>query len=479
MVWKSVPPKGVRTGILNTGALLQVEVALQSSPPSPPSSSPHPASCDSPAGRWWRGRPKDWSLQPHHKDFDTQQRIMAVVSRRDTRLTLMPYCGEPGVTGHPVYCRHPACRVCLAVERSAQKRRARLRFADCERARLRSPTVLIGATTDLADALSIWRRFKADLSAAIRRQRRRDARWEGVSIMAVMEVAMHRDNEVHLLSTGMQRTLIEIDAPTGQFGSAVWLVHLHGVVHLADVPEAEFREMLTGIACAHRAVHLEPIYQTGTVAEQVTNIMGYAHKPMLTRRDPMRSGGWAPFDDEELAEFVAWCGSADGRFAKRRFHLAATRKWKARMVEAQVQSSANGDDRNAVSAAAHLPITAKKACPRRTARCEWPLADWGLFLSKLPKGSDVRSRRRDGAKSQFVRVPGRASPELPLFRADVPRRVPPSGDSAKRKPLTHWISGESNREASRLGDEGVRVSGPRDPEPASPPARPEDRMTMR
>jgi hypothetical protein len=436
---------------LNPGEHQRAEGALPTPPPRPSMPS-GPAGIVPHAGGWWHGRPKDWSVKPGSRDYALQQRVIAAVSPRDPRHARMPCCGEPGITGHPVFCRHPACRVCLAVERGAQKRRARDRFASLDRSLLRFPTTLLGATNDLSDAVPMFATFKDNYAAALRRHRRRDARWDGVSMMAVMEVAMHRDNEVHRLSLGMQRTLTEMNAPVGTFGAAVWLVHLHGLVHLAEVPEAEFRQVLTSILPGHRAVHLEPIFTHGTVAEQVTNIMGYAHKPALLQRDPMTNRGWAPFDDEELAEFVAWCGSPDGRFPKRRFHFGATRAWKARMAEAKVAADhAAGEQPVPPDHRQDHPL-AENPCPIRTAPARRVAAGPRLFIPVVREGGVIPAAMMVGEGFGPIRLPDRARPRRGAFRADVPRRVPQTRGLEKKKPLTHWISGKSNREASRLGD---------------------------
>ena len=51
---------------------------------------------------------------------------------------------------------------------------------------------------------------------------------------------------------------------------------------------------------------------------------------MLKRRDPDADDGWSDLDDEELALYVVWAGSADGRFTARRFWAGPARAWLAR-----------------------------------------------------------------------------------------------------------------------------------------------------
>jgi len=403
-----------------------------------------------PPSTWAHARAKDWSLKPGRRDYRLQQRIFNVVSARDPRRAQMPNCGEPGITGHPNLCRHPGCRVCLAVERQAQQRRARSRFAGLERTRLRFPTLLLGATSDLSGAVPMLDRFKADYAAAVRRLRRRDPRWEGVSIMAVMEVVMHRENEVHALSSAMRRFLAEVDAPVSHFGAPVWLVHVHALVHLGEVSEDEFRRVLTDILRGHRAVHLEAIRPHGTVAEQVTKIMGYAHKPSLLRRDPMSGYGWAEYDDEELAEYVAWCGTPAGRFPKRRFHFGASRAWKARMADLQVSGTLLHDDAPDSSHGREAGLT-DYPCPIGTAPPRTGVAALGLPFESAPPGGIVPATSAGSRGAAVIDVTGSVWPRRPGFSAAVPRRVPQTRGLAKKMPLTHWISGKSNREASRLG----------------------------
>lgn len=346
-----------------------------------------------------RGR-KDWTLSPGDPDHPLQQRIVAAVRRGDPRLARMEDCGRPGHTGHPVVCRHPACRVCLARERHAQRRRAKKRFENLDRDRLRSATLLLAAVGDLRDTAAVFNGFKKRLADMLRRQRRRDPRWEGVSFMLVLENGLQRQRAISALSRGTQRTLMDLSARPGECDAPIWLPHLHGLIHVGDVPVQEVRAALAALAPGHRAVHLEPLYRDHSVAVQVANVLAYAHKSYLLRRDPAASSGWADFDDEELALYVDWCGSTEGKFQRRRMWFGPTRAWRKRElggtgIATRTEDAVKVESGHQGPAIEHrdneMPVTACMAenrCPIITARLRGGPLSWSCARE--------RARRRCG-----------------------------------------------------------------------------------
>lgn len=284
--------------------------------------------------RNWRGQCKDWSLQPGDRDYDIQQRIIAAVSPRDPKRHRMVTCGEPGYTGHPEWCRHPACRVCLARERKTRVKAARARFAGLERDALFSGTFLLQATDRLEATSAKLKEFKVGLRNRIEYQRRRDARWQAVCVMATQEVALFHDNDLVRLPAETQRVLRDVGFAEGDCGGPVWLVHVHVLVHIGEVEADEVRAVLADLLPGHRRVMLHRMHERGVLAEQVRNVVSYPHKPVLRRRDPDADGGWSDFDDEELALYVAWAGTPEGRFPQRRFWIGPARAWSRQRDEA-------------------------------------------------------------------------------------------------------------------------------------------------
>lgn len=237
----------------------------------------------------------------------------------------MVICGEPGWTGHPERCRHPACRVCLARERKARTKAARTRFGGFKREALRSGTFLLAATDRLESTGSMLKEFRVALRNRIEYQRRRDARWQAVCMMATLEIALFHDNDLPRLPAETQQVLHDVGFPEGEYGGPVWLVHVHAVVHVGEVEADEVRAVLADLLPGRRQVMLCKMHERRPVAEEVDHIVSYSHKSMLKRRDPEADDGWADLDAEELALYVAWAGSPEGRFIARRFWLGPAR----------------------------------------------------------------------------------------------------------------------------------------------------------
>ena len=280
--------------------------------------------------RNWRGQCKDWSLRPGDSDYAIQQRVIAAVSPRDPRRDRMLFCGEPGWTGHPERCRHPACRVCLARERKVRTKAAQTRFAGFEREALHSGTFLLAATDRLESTGSMLKEFRSALRNRIEYQRRRDARWQAVCLMATLEVALFRDDDLPRLPIETQQVLRDVGFPEGECGGPVWLVHAHALVYLGEVKANEVRAVLADLLPGHRRVMLRKMHMVRPVIQEIGHVVSYAHKPAFERRDPDADDGWSDFDDEELALYATWAGSPEGRFIERRFWLGPNRAWLAR-----------------------------------------------------------------------------------------------------------------------------------------------------
>ena len=368
------------------------------------------------ATRNWRGQCKDWSLEPGDRDYDLQQRIIASVNPRDPRREQMTSCGEPGWTGHPERCRHPACRVCLARERKMRVKAARTRFEGIEHEVLRSGTFLLAATDRLEGIAALLKAFRSARRNRVEYQRRRDARWESVACMATLEIALFRDNDLPWLPIETRQVLRDIGFPEGVCGGPVWLVHVHALVHVGEVEAGEVRAVLADILPGHRRVMLKQLDERGATADEVRRIVSYPHKSVLARRDPDADGGWSNFDDEELALYVAWAGSPEGRFMERRFWLGPTRAWLARRRDedkaaADIPAQVQGVELNNESSAHRFRIS---SCPRGTAR--------------PPTRARRAIRRREGSRGEAARG------EMPPATAATRARDPPTRTELSIRP---------------------------------------------
>ena len=246
----------------------------------------------------------------------------------------MMTCGEPGYTGHPEWCRHPVCRVCLARERKARVKAARTRFAGFGREALRSGTFLLAATDRLESTASMLKEFRTKLRNRIEYQRRRDVRWQAVCVMATLEVALFRDDDLVRFAAETQQVLRDLGFPEGECGGPVWLVHVHALVHVGEVEAGEVRAVLADLLPGHRRVMLRRMHERSVLAEEVRQVVAYPHKPALRRHDPDADDGWSHYNDEELALYAAWAGTPEGRYPQRRFWIGPARVWSHRRDEA-------------------------------------------------------------------------------------------------------------------------------------------------
>ncbi len=283
-------------------------------------------------------------------------------------------CGSLRYTGHPEFCHHPACRICLAVERRRRQRAVVAKLGHCPRETLWSATLLIGTSSALSDSASHLTQFKKRLRNRICYLRARDARWKSFSVMATMELDLFQNRDLDLATDSTKHTLLGLGFPEDGDDSPVWMFHLHAVVESGEVPVDEVRKEFANLLPGHRRTLFRPMVQGNEVAVHLRRIVGYAHKSKLLRHALGHDRTPQPWHDTELSEYVRWCSSSCGRFSARRFWIGPSRSYTINRDSANVDGdvpksvSILGCPSTAVSCSDTATVTVDRAPPSSRSR---------------------------------------------------------------------------------------------------------------
>jgi hypothetical protein len=157
-------------------------------------------------------------------------------------------CGEGDAWGGIKYCGVPTCPRCFMRLRARETGRAiKQNFDGATNEQLGFFTILLPLTARLSDVDGIIATEKTRLRNMFARKRRADDRWNAVHLVSWWE--MDRTTPEDLVEAKRNSGLFyeQIGAPIMAMpGQTLWRPHLHGIVHLGDMPVAEFAETLRG-----------------------------------------------------------------------------------------------------------------------------------------------------------------------------------------------------------------------------------------
>ncbi|WP_024348814.1 hypothetical protein [Aurantimonas coralicida] len=190
-------------------------------------------------------------------------------------------CGEDDRWGGVQYCRVPTCPRCFMRLRAKETGKAIKR--DFERAtnqQLAFFTILLPLTARISDVDGIITAEKTRLRNMFARKRRADARWNAVHLVSWWEMDRTTPEELAEAKRNSGLFYEQIGAPLMAMpGRTLWRPHLHGIVHLGDMPAAVFAETLRGYGHgAAYQVDVQEFDPRRPVERNIQNVVRYALK---------------------------------------------------------------------------------------------------------------------------------------------------------------------------------------------------------
>lgn len=157
-------------------------------------------------------------------------------------------CGEDDRWGGVQYCRVPTCPRCFMRLRAKETGKAiKQDFEGSTNQQLAFFTILLPLTARINDVDGIVTAEKTRLRNMFARKRRADPRWNAIHLVSWWEMDRTTPEELTEAKRNSGLFYEQIGAPvTAMPARTLWRPHLHGIVHLGDMPAAEFAETLRG-----------------------------------------------------------------------------------------------------------------------------------------------------------------------------------------------------------------------------------------
>lgn len=190
-------------------------------------------------------------------------------------------CGKDDRWGGVQYCRVPTCPRCFMRLRAKETGKAiKQDFEGATNQQLAFFTILLPLTARINDVDGIIETEKRRLRNMFARKRRADARWNAVHLVSWWEMDRTTPEELAEAKRNSGLFYEQIGAPLMAMpGRTLWRPHLHGIVHLGDMPAAVFAETLRGYGHgAAYQVDVQGFDQKRPVERNIQSVVRYALK---------------------------------------------------------------------------------------------------------------------------------------------------------------------------------------------------------
>lgn len=192
---------------------------------------------------WWERKELRW-LSP--KSEEQRQVVMAALGPDHELTPRMIRCGEVNESKNMFYCGMPLCPRCFMRERGRQTRQAiRETFVGADNADMVFVTILLPVRTGLVKVHDVIEREKRRLRNFVVRQRHIDPRWNDFNMVGFWEMGRMTFGDFQNAGRKTKLALKNLGFPYfGADDEAVWLPHLHAIVHKGQLTEKEIAKAL-------------------------------------------------------------------------------------------------------------------------------------------------------------------------------------------------------------------------------------------
>lgn len=212
-------------------------------------------------------------------------------------------CGEDDRWGGVQYCRVPTCPRCFMRLRAKETGKAiKQDFDEATNQQLGFFTILLPLTARINDVEGIITAEKTRLRNMFARKRRADPRWNTVHLVSWWEMDRTTPKELAEAKRNSGLFYEQIGAPMMAMpGRPLWRPHLHGIVHLGDMPTEEFAETLRGYGHgAAYQVDVQGFDQKRPVERNIQSVVRYALKFRI--EEDYKCPRWLSYAETEKAE---------------------------------------------------------------------------------------------------------------------------------------------------------------------------------
>ncbi|MDO9473358.1 MAG: hypothetical protein Q7J28_09915 [Caulobacter sp.] len=139
-------------------------------------------------------------------------------------------------------------------------------------------TIVLGAAADITEVGAIVAKARWDLRNVVDACRRRDRRWESVSILAHMEMDAVSAEDVPLLGGERAALIGELARGVTPVANPIWIPTLHGVVRFDGIDWQEVQMALQRRWPIERQLHIAKFRDNLTVEMNSDNVTNYSLK---------------------------------------------------------------------------------------------------------------------------------------------------------------------------------------------------------